>query len=127
MLRVTCYVLQSHQKHRQENIDFNNNRVNEAETEAELWKIANEVTNPKKQNEWAIELNGEIVKEEIKVCLVTILKVLKIKRQENIVNGSSLFTQISYLEKTYTATAREPSIYLTYDHSFLNLLGSEKK
>ena len=64
MLRVTCYVLQSHQKHRQENIDFNNNRVNEAETEAELWKIANEVTNPKKQNEWAIELNGEIVKEE---------------------------------------------------------------
>ena len=33
---------------RQENIDFNNNRVNKAESEAELWKIANDVTNPKK-------------------------------------------------------------------------------
>ena len=47
----------------------------------------------------------------IKVCLVTILKVLKIKRQLNFVNASHLFTHSSYLEKTYTITARKPSIY----------------
>ena len=39
-------------------------------------------------------------------------KVLKIKRQANIVNASYLFTQISYIVKTYTTTAREPSIYV---------------
>ena len=50
----------------------------------------------------------------IKVCLVTILKVLKIKRQLNFVNVSYLFTPISYLEKTYTTTAREPSIYIFF-------------
>ena len=50
----------------------------------------------------------------IKVCLVTILKVLKIKRQLNILNASYLFTQISYLEKTCTTTAREPSLYNSY-------------
>ena len=33
---------------RQDNIDFNNNRVSEANSEAELWKVANEVNNPKK-------------------------------------------------------------------------------
>ena len=47
----------------------------------------------------------------IKVCLVTILKVLKIKRQLNFVNASYLFTHISNLEKTFRITAREPSIY----------------
>ena len=36
---------------REENIDFNNNRVNMAKNESELWKIANEVTNPKKASE----------------------------------------------------------------------------
>ena len=50
----------------------------------------------------------------IKVCLVTTLKVLKIKRQLNFVNASYLFTHISYLEKTYTTTAREPSLYNKY-------------
>ena len=47
----------------------------------------------------------------IKVCLETTLKVLKIKRQKNFVNASHLFTHISYLEKTYTITAQEPSMY----------------
>ena len=40
-------------------------------------------------------------------------KVLKIKRHLNFVNASYLFTHISYIEKTYTTTAQEPSIYLT--------------
>ena len=35
----------------------------------------------------------------------------RIKRLINYVNESYLFTQTSYIEKTYTTTAREPSIY----------------
>ena len=36
---------------------------------------------------------------------------MKIKRQLNFVNASHLFTHFSYLGKTYTTTAQEPSIY----------------
>ena len=39
-------------------------------------------------------------------------KVLKIKLQLNFVNASYLFTHIRYLEKTYTTTAQELSIYV---------------
>ena len=42
---------------------------------------------------------------------MTILKVLKNKTTLNIVNVSYSFTQFSTLAKTYTTTAREPSIY----------------
>ena len=42
-------------KIRQENIDFNNNRVEEAGNESELWKVANETISPKKDNQWKIE------------------------------------------------------------------------
>ena len=38
----------------------------EANNEAELWKIANEVTNPKKASEWIIEINGDDVKDKYK-------------------------------------------------------------
>jgi exonuclease III len=34
---------------RKENIDYNNNRVEEANNEGELWKVAKEVLNPKKE------------------------------------------------------------------------------
>ena len=37
---------------------------------------------------------------------------LDLKQQLNLVNASYLFTHISYLEKTYTTTAQEPSIYV---------------
>ena len=49
------------------------------------------------------------------------IKVLKIKRQQNIVNASYLFTQISYLEKTYTTTARELSIHTYIPKYVLNI------
>ena len=38
-------------------------------------------------------------------------KSLENKTTRNIVNASYLFTQFSTLAKTYTTTAREPSIY----------------
>ena len=50
------------------NRDFNNNRVVEANNESELWKIANQVTNPKKASEWIIEINGEDVKDELAIA-----------------------------------------------------------
>ena len=46
---------------RQENVDFNNNRVNEANNESDLWKIANEVTNPKKASEWSRNMAGSLI------------------------------------------------------------------
>ena len=49
---------------RKENIDFNNNRVNEANNESELWKIVNEVSNPKKENQWKIYIDGTIQEDE---------------------------------------------------------------
>ena len=39
---------------RKENVDYNNNRIEEANNERELWKIANEVLQPKKETEWSI-------------------------------------------------------------------------
>ena len=42
---------------RKENIDFNNNRIENANSEGELWKIANEVMNPRGEVSWKIEKN----------------------------------------------------------------------
>ena len=53
-------------KIRKETVDFNNNRVAEANNESELWKIAKEVTNPQKISEWSIEIDGKEEKEEKK-------------------------------------------------------------
>ena len=36
---------------RRENIDFNNNRIEAADNEGELWKVTNEVLNPRKEND----------------------------------------------------------------------------
>jgi hypothetical protein len=42
---------------RKENLDHNNNRVEEAKTESELWKITKEVTESKSENGWKININ----------------------------------------------------------------------
>ena len=52
-------------KIRKDNVDFNNNRVKEAKNESELWKIAKEVSNPKKVSEWTIEIDGKDEKDEL--------------------------------------------------------------
>ena len=59
-----------------------------------------------------VRLNHQTLK--IKVCLVTILKVLKNKTTINIVTVSYSFTQFSTLAKIHTTTAREPSIYVIF-------------
>ena len=53
---------------RQDNVDFNNNRVAEANSEAEMWKVANEVNNPKKSNEWTILIDGKKEMDELKIA-----------------------------------------------------------
>ena len=50
---------------RRENIDFNNNRIEATDNEGELWKVTNEVLNPRKENDWKIEKeDGDIVTDE---------------------------------------------------------------
>ena len=50
---------------RKENIDFNNNRIEEAKNERELWNITNEVLNPRKETDWnVINKDGKNVTEE---------------------------------------------------------------
>ena len=39
------------------------------------------------------------------------------KRHLNFVNASYLFTHISYLDKTYTTAAQEPSMYVHYSQA----------
>ena len=50
----------------------------------------------------------------IKVCFVTTLKVLKIKRQTTSSMSLIYLLRLSYIVKTYTTMAREPSIH-TYN------------
>ena len=57
---------------------------------------------------------------------IAYIKSLENKTTNNFVNESYLFTQISYIIKTYTTTAREQSIYVTkfpYEEIELNNLG----
>ena len=53
-------------KIRKENIDFNNNRIEEANNERELWNVVKEVINPRKENNWNIitEDGGNIIAEK---------------------------------------------------------------
>ena len=54
---------------RKENVEYNNNRIEEATNEGELWKIANDVINPNKEKEWKIKKeNGEMLTEETEVA-----------------------------------------------------------
>ena len=53
---------------RKQNIDFNNNRVEEAENEGELWKIAKEVTNPKSNSEWKLNVDGKKITDELEIA-----------------------------------------------------------
>ena len=54
---------------RKENVEQNNTRIKEASSEGELWKVANEVLNPKKENTWKIETeDGEVLTGETEVA-----------------------------------------------------------
>ena len=54
---------------RKENIGYNNNRIEEANNERELWNVANDVLNPKKENDWNIQKdNGEFITKEKEVA-----------------------------------------------------------
>ena len=55
---------------RKETIDYNNNRIEEANNEKELWRVANEVINPKKEeSDWKIKnKDGETLTDEKEVA-----------------------------------------------------------
>ena len=46
-------------------IEFNNNKIEEAKDENEVWKVVNDVIQPKKENEWVLREDDVIIKEEL--------------------------------------------------------------
>ena len=56
------------QQIRQDNYDHNNNRVENAKSEAELWKITNEVVKPKMNNTIKLMVNGVCIEDETMVA-----------------------------------------------------------
>ena len=54
---------------RKESVEHNNRRIKEVTNEGELWKVANEVLNPRKENEWKIETeDGKLEINDTKVA-----------------------------------------------------------
>ena len=58
---VTCQI-------RKENQDFNNNRINEAKSEGELWKIANDVVKPKSNESIKLNINDILVDDKSQIA-----------------------------------------------------------
>ena len=73
-------------------------------------KYANSLTNTLINSYWMHWFINRVNWMALFGCRELINIVLKIKRHLKLVNASYLFTHISYLEKTYTTTAQEPSI-----------------
>ena len=54
---------------RKENVDYNNNRIDEAKNEGELWKVAKEVLNPRKETEMKmVDENGTEMTDEQEIA-----------------------------------------------------------
>ena len=54
---------------RKETVDYNNNRIKEANSVKELCRLANEVVKPKKETEWNLKSqDGSTVTEELEVA-----------------------------------------------------------
>ena len=49
---------------RKDSVDFNNNRSTSAKDENEVWKVVNEVLQPKKENEWQLKEGSTTITEE---------------------------------------------------------------
>ena len=45
---------------KKDTIDHNNNRIDKAKDENEVWKIAKEIINPRKENNWSMQINNSI-------------------------------------------------------------------
>ena len=50
-------------KIRKETIDQNNNRIDEAQDENEVWKIATEIINPKSENNWSMKIDNKLTED----------------------------------------------------------------
>ena len=73
---------------RKENIDYNNNRIEEANSERELWNVVNDLINPKKESNWNIRTGkGENITADEEVAEAFndffINKVEELKRNIN--------------------------------------------
>ena len=71
---------------KKENVKANEDRVNKAKNENEIWKVVKDITNPKSESNWKLKENDEEITEEGKVADVFnnffVQKIAKLK--ENI-------------------------------------------
>ena len=53
---------------KKETIDFNNNRIDNAENENEVWNVAKDIINPKKENSWSMKIENEIIEDHQQIA-----------------------------------------------------------
>ena len=52
---------------RKDTIDANNNRIDAAKDENEVWKVAKEIINPMKENNWSMKINNIITDDPVEI------------------------------------------------------------
>ena len=53
---------------RSESRKFNNEQIEKANNENEMWNVVNDVLNPRKDSNWRLNINGVITEEEEKIA-----------------------------------------------------------
>ena len=53
---------------RKENYDHNNNRIDNAKDEQEVWKVTNDIINPNNENSWSININNVMTTDTCKIA-----------------------------------------------------------
>jgi hypothetical protein len=59
---------QVNNKIRKDTVDFNNKRVDEAKDENEIWNIAKDITNPKKETEWSLKMENGVITDKQQIA-----------------------------------------------------------
>ena len=77
---------------RKDSVDFNNNRIEQANDENEVWKVVNDVIQPKKENDWSLKEGDKLIKDEQMIAdtfnKFFIEKIEDLKKNINITMGS---------------------------------------
>ena len=55
-------------KVRQDTIEFNDERIEKAGDENEIWKVVNDIIKPRSETKWKLEENGEEIEDEEKIA-----------------------------------------------------------
>ena len=91
---------------KKDTIKYNNERVEKAEDENEIWKIVNDITNPKCDKKWILEEQGVTIEDDQEVAevfndfFITKIRDLKANIDQNKIEDPI----ITYLLTTYLLT-----------------------